>query len=118
MGSNFQFTGNLEETFLSDMFALISQNSVPGVMEITHDGCRKQIYVSGGNVVHAASSDRSDRLGAYLYRQGLLTREDLMKTMRERDTTDKRHGQLILEHGLLSPKELYEAIRSERKSLR
>lgn len=117
MGNNFQFTGNLEKTFLSDMFALILQHNVPGIMEISNEGCEKRIYVSGGNVVHASSSDRADRLGAHLYRSGLLTREQLVETMRERDSSDKRHGQLIIERGLLSPKELYKAIRGQMESI-
>ena len=117
MGNNFQFTGNLEETFLTDMFALILQHNVPGVLEVSNDENNKQIYVSGGNVVHASSSERSDRLGAHLYRSGMLTREQLIETMRERDTSDKRHGQLIIERGLLSPKELYEAVRGQMESI-
>ncbi len=117
MGSNFHYTGNLEETFLGDMFALILQHQVPGVMEISHQAQVKKIYVSGGNVVHATSSEKADRLGAHLYRLGLLTREDLAETMRARDTTDKLHGQLILERGLLSPRELYEAIRGQMEAI-
>lgn len=113
----FQYTGNLEETFLSDMFALIFQHNVSGVMEISRDGCDKKIYVSGGNVVHATSTDHTDRLGAHLFRSGLLTREELRSTMRERGHSDKRHGQLLIESGLLSPKELYEAIRHQMESI-
>lgn len=113
----FQYTGNLEETFLTDMFALIFQHNVPGVMEISRNDCRKRIYVQGGSVVHASSNDRADRLGSHLYRAGLLKREDLLESMRERDHSDKRHGQLLIEKGLLSPKELYEAIRGQMESI-
>ncbi|HEX9735124.1 MAG TPA: DUF4388 domain-containing protein [Thermoanaerobaculia bacterium] len=114
---NFQYTGNLEETFLTDTFAVIFQHNVPGIMEISRDDCWKRIYVHGGNVVHAISSDRADRLGSHLYRSGLLTRDDLLETVRERDHSDKRHGQLLIEKGLLSPKELYEAIRGQMESI-
>lgn len=117
MGNNFEYTGNLEETFLTDMLSLIFQHSVPGVMKVSNNDCVKKIYVSGDNVVQASSTDRADRLGAHLYRAGLLTREELLETMRERHTSDKRHGQLIIERGLLSPKELYEAIRGQMEAI-
>lgn len=115
--SQFQYTGNLEETYLTDMLALILQYQVPGVMEISNEDCEKQIYLRDGIVVHAASTDKADRLGAHLYREGLLSREDLLVTMRERDGSDKRHGQVILERGLLSPKDLYEAIRGQMEAI-
>ncbi len=117
MGSTFHYKGNLEETFLSDMFAVILQHSVPGVMEISREDCVKRIYIQSGNVVHAASTDRSDRLGAHLYRTGKLTRAELIETMRERESSDKLHGQLLIENGLLSPKELYESIRGQMEAI-
>ena len=65
----------------------------------------------------ATSTDRTDRLGAFLYRSGKLSRKDLAETMKEREETGKRHGLLLIERGLLAPDELYEAIRSQIESI-
>jgi len=117
MGNAFHYRETLEDTALSEMFATIYRHKVPGLIEITRDDVVKRIYINEGNVIHAASTDRADRLGAHLYRVGKLTRKQLVETMRHRETSGKRHGQLLIEHGLLSPGELYDAIRSQMESI-
>lgn len=117
MSRNFQYQGTLEETSLAEMLWTIYRHKVPGVIEIANDGIVKRILVSGGSVIHATSTDRTDRLGAFLYRKGQLSRNDLAETMKEREETGKRHGQLLIERGLLAPDELYVAIRSQIESI-
>ena len=117
MGNAFQYRETLEDTALSEMLSTIYRHKVPGLIEISRDDVIKRIYINEGNVVHAASTDRADRLGAHLYRLGKLTRKQLVETMRHRETSGKRHGQLLIEEGLLSPGELYDAIRSQMESI-
>ena len=117
MGNTFQYRETLEDTALSEMFSTIYRHKVPGLIEISRDGVVKRIYISEGNVIHATSTDRADRLGAHLYRTGKLTRQQLVETMRKREKSGKRHGQLLIEDGLLSPGELYEEIRNQMESI-
>ena len=117
MGKTFQYQETLEDTALSEMLSTIYRHKVPGLIEIARDDIIKRIYINEGHVVHASSNDRSDRLGAYLYRIGKLTRKQLVETMRHREQSGKRHGQLLIEEGLLSPGELYEAIRSQMEAI-
>jgi hypothetical protein len=86
---------------------------VPGVIEATRDGITKQVYIKEGNVVHATSTDRDDSLGSYLQRSGVLSAEVFERTMRERERLNKRYGVLLIEHNLLSPAEVYRAIRKQ-----
>jgi len=117
MGKTFQYRETLEDTALSEMFATIYRHRVPGLIEISRDGVVKRIYINLGSVIHATSTDRADRLGAHLYRTGKLTRQQLVETMRNREQSGKRHGQLLIEARLLSPGELYEAIRSQMEAI-
>ncbi len=117
MSKAFQYRETLEETALSEMFANIYRHNVPGLFEISHDGKSKRIYINKGSVIHATSTDRADRLGAHLYRSGKLTREQLTETIRMLEATGKRHGQILIEEGLLSPGDLYEEIRRQVESI-
>ncbi|MCG8458426.1 MAG: DUF4388 domain-containing protein, partial [Holophagales bacterium] len=117
MPTSFQYQGTLEESSLAEMLWTIYRHKVPGVVEISNEGITKKIYVASGDVIHAASTDRTDRLGAYLYRVGRLSRNDLADTMRAREQSGKRHGQVLLERGLLTPAELYASIRSQMESI-
>lgn len=117
MPSKFHYRGTLEETSLSDMLATIYRHKVPGKIVISRDETVKEIYIHEGNVVHATSSDRQDSLGAYLYRQGKISREQLSATLKQRERSGKLYGQLLVEEGLLSPKELYGAIRAQMEAI-
>lgn len=117
MSQQFQYHGTLEETSLAEMFYTIFRHRVPGLIEISNEGTVKRITIHDGMVLHASSTDRADRLGAFLYRTGQLTREMLEETMRKRRESNARHGQIMIEDGLLSPGELYEAIRGQMEAI-
>jgi hypothetical protein len=68
-------------------------------------------------VVHATSSDREDSLGNYLQRSGVLSPEIFAETMTERERTKKRYGVLLIEKGVLSPGEIYRAIRKQIEAI-
>lgn len=116
MSHAFHYHGTLDETSLPDMLATIVRHKVPGVIAISRDGIVKQIYINEGDVIHASSTDRADGLGAYLYRMGRLTRQQLAETMRERESA-KAHGQTLIERGLLAPGEVAEAIRGQMEAI-
>lgn len=119
MSTQFQYRGTLEETSLAEMFCTILRHRVPGLIEISNDGVVKRLYINDGSVIHAKSSDKSDRLGAHLYRLGKLSRQDLSETMRIRDETGEnvRHGEILISKNLLSPSELYQAICDQMESI-
>ncbi|MEM6792531.1 MAG: DUF4388 domain-containing protein [Acidobacteriota bacterium] len=113
----FQYQGTLAETSLAEMLWTIYRHKVPGLVEITNGEITKRIHVVDGNVVHASSTDRSDRLGAFLYRTGKLSRQDLTETMSLQEDSGKRHGQLLIEQNLMTPGDLYESIKGQMESI-
>ena len=117
MSKAYHFSGSLEDMSLPEMFANIDRHQVPGVVEIRRDDVEKRIFLHEGNVIHASSTDRSDRLGAHLYRLGLLDREQLVHTIKLRDEVGKRFGQVVIDEGMLAPSDLYEALRSQIRSI-
>jgi two-component system OmpR family response regulator len=115
--SSFQYRGDLAQTALPEILHTIDRFQVPGVIEAQRQGVAKRVFIKEGNVVHAASSDREDSLGRYLEVSGMLSREDVAATMRERERSNKRYGELLIEQGLLSPAELYRAIRKQIEAI-
>lgn len=114
---SFQYRGDLSQTALPEILYTIHRFQVPGVIEATRDGAMKRVYIKEGNVVHASSSDREDSLGNYLLRSGALTPEVFEATMREREQLQKRYGVLLIERGILSPSEIYRAIRQQIEAI-
>lgn len=111
--NNFQYRGDLSQTALPEILYTIDRFQVPGVIEASREGIVKQVYIKEGNVVHAISTDREDSLGSYLQRNGIITPDLYLETMRERERTNKRYGVLLIENGVLSPAEVYRAIRKQ-----
>jgi hypothetical protein len=72
----------------------------------------KGIYFRRGEVVFAASSDRADRLGHSLLRAGKLTLSELQAAQRAWSGPD-RLGTILVERGLLSPRELWTAVQHQ-----
>jgi len=111
--STFQYRGDLAQTALPEILYTIERFQVPGVIEASREGAIKRVYIKEGNVVHATSSDREDSLGNWLQRSGALSPEVFAETMAERQRTNKRYGQILIERGILSPAEIYRAIRQQ-----
>jgi hypothetical protein len=110
---SFEYRGDLATTPLADVLFSIYRYGVPGVMEAKQGGVTKRLYVSGGSILHAASSDRNDSLGVSLRRSGRLTVEQFAETMRERAASERRYGALLVERGLLTPGEVCGAVREQ-----
>ena len=116
MTTNFQYRGNLAETTLPEMLYTIDRFRVPGVVRASHGGDErviKRVFIRNGYVVHASSTDRNDSLGVYLRRTGRITLEQFERVTRAREVTTKRYGVLLVEEQLLSPREVFAAIREQ-----
>jgi len=68
MERNYKYCGDLRSTTLPEMLHTIHRTRVPGVIEARRGEIVKQVWVKDGDVIHAASNDREDSLGAYLER--------------------------------------------------
>jgi hypothetical protein len=109
--NNLQYRGDLAERTLPEILNTIERFQVPGVIETERDGVVKHVFIKEGCVVHADSSDRNDSLGNFLLRAGKLTADQYTATMQRRAEGEKRYGVLLVESGILPPREVYEAIR-------
>ena len=119
MTRNFQYRGNLAETTLPEMLHTIDRFRVPGVIRASHGGDEavvKRVFIRNGYVVHASSTDRNDSLGVYLRRTGRITLEQFERITQAREDTTKRFGVLLVEERLLSPQEVFAAIRERIRS--
>lgn len=115
--SSFQYRGDLSQTALPEILYTIDRFQVPGVIEASREGVIKQVFIKEGNVVHATSTDREDSLGTWLQRSGALSPEVFAETMRERERSNKRYGVLLIEGNVLSPGEIYRAIRKQTEAI-
>lgn len=104
------YRGDLSETTLPEMLSSIDRFRVPGIIQARNEDVVKRVYLRDGYVIHAASSYEADRLGDFLVRAGKLSAADLEALSRARASSNQRLGVLMIERGLLPPREVREAI--------
>ena len=114
----YQYRGDLRETALPEMLFTIYLHRVPGVVECRAGALLRRIHLRDGAVVHASSTDRRDSLGVFLLESGKMTRDQHALTAGIREASpDKRLGEVLIEHGVLSPAQLYEAIQDQIRNI-
>jgi two-component system OmpR family response regulator len=116
--SLFQFRGDLGEQPLPEILQTIYHHRVPGVVTAARDGIEKKIFVQDGTVIFATSTERADSLGAFLKRTNRITTSELRISAESLLTAQgKRHGQLLVEMGVLTEDQLYGLVTEQVRSI-
>jgi hypothetical protein len=93
---------------LCDVVAMIAQGSWGGEL-VVHDGeAVRSIYFDRGNVVGAATSVKSERVGEILWRFGAITRSQLEEVVKEAEKSGKRFGEAAVDLEFVDPEELFQ----------
>ena len=119
MDERFQYTGDLAQEPLPEILRTIYFYRVPGVLTVESGGVTKKIYLLGGNIIFATSTDRSESLGQYLKRSALISSGELRASADRLDQMSgrRRHGELLVEMGILTPEQLRQIVTEQVKAL-
>lgn len=112
MNRKFEYRASLREVTLPEILFTVHRFRVAGTIEAKHGSVVKRVVVQDGQVIYAGSNDRNDSLGEYLKRAGKLAEEDHERVADARLIGEKRFGVLLIELGILTPREVYEAIQA------
>ncbi|MES1172772.1 MAG: DUF4388 domain-containing protein [Myxococcales bacterium] len=94
---------------LCDILALVAQTGWRGELVVLDGDDERSIFFEQGNVVGAVTNVRDERLGAVLYRFGVITAEQL-EQIAELTQNGKRFGEAALELGVLKQDQIYSYI--------
>lgn len=101
------------ETPFSDVIAVLRQQKATGTLTCGAGADEKSLYVKNGNIIFATSKDERDRLGEIMVKNGKITRGQLERALKlHQDSAGlKKIGALFVEHGFVSPKELFNGLK-------
>jgi hypothetical protein len=97
---------------LVDVINFILSQQWSGQLAIVDRAARKTLYFKRGDVRTAASNVPEDRLGAILYRYGVVSHEQLQQALGASGGAAKL-GQILVEQNLLTPHDLYTYVRKQ-----
>lgn len=108
----------LRETSMLEVLSHMRQKGETGALFVERSkqmgvSMRKELYLSGGRLLHVASSDREELLGEYLVRRGRLTREQLDAALRSLQRFGGRLGDTLIGLGLVDAVDVFRAIRDQ-----
>ena len=97
---------------LIDILHFVYTSGWSGQFTVIDGAARKSLYFKRGDVRTASSNVSEDRIGAILYRYGLISAADLERALGQ-VTQEHRFGQILVESGTLSQHDLYQFVRKQ-----
>jgi hypothetical protein len=97
---------------LIDVIHFVHANNWSGQLSVVDGPVRKTLYFRRGDIRTAASNVPEDRLGAILYRYGVVNENTLTEAIKSA-TGSARLGQILVEKGALSAHALYTYVRKQ-----
>jgi hypothetical protein len=92
---------------LCDVVALIAQSNWKGELVVHEEKRVRSLYFDAGAVVGAQTNVPEERLGETLYRFGVVTREQLERTVQASAQGGKRFGESLIDLEFVKAEDLY-----------
>jgi tetratricopeptide (TPR) repeat protein len=106
--------GSLRETSVADVLQLLSIGRKTGCLSLTHRGTFASVFFDAGRVSYASIVNRRERIGERLVQAGVITAELLRSALdRQRQKPDSRLGDVLVEMGLVTRKDIEQQIRAQ-----
>lgn len=94
--------GNLETFSLHDVLQLLCNDQKTGVLSITNDKNEVKVIIQNGEIIYAMNSQKEFRLGAFFINAGIISDEQLQKSLEDAKGTNKALGKILVEKGYIS----------------
>jgi hypothetical protein len=96
----------------SDVFVMLSQTGWRGELVLSDIGLTRTLFFDKGNVLGAQTNVEQERLGAVMYRYGVLSAADLTRVAAN-TKQGARFGAVALELELLTQREVFRCLRHQ-----
>jgi hypothetical protein len=115
----FEFKGDLAEQPLPEILQTVFHHRAPGVVTALREGVEKRIFILGGQIIFATSTDRHDSLGSFLRRKHRINTAEHRIGERDwmADGGTRRYGAVLVQLGMLTEEELRSAVTGQVKEI-
>lgn len=108
-----QITGSLQAMGgAADIITFLGNTKRSGALVVLSGPVKKTIFLEDGDVRMATSNQPEDRLGALLFRFGMVTHEQLESALSEQHGK-RRLGRVLIDNGVITAHDLYTIIRRQ-----
>lgn len=110
-------TGNYTFNDLPDILESLRSKRTTGIFTLHQNQAVKSLFFKEGNLVYASSTENEDRLGDVLLKSGKITQEHYKASSELIKKTGKRQGSILVEMGVISPKDLFGGLKIQIKEI-
>jgi hypothetical protein len=101
--------GSFEEVDVPAILRALVRADKTGPLRFTRGRITKTVYLEGGRLIFATSTDPDDRLGEMLLRKGLITYRNLAESV-QAIREGKRQGTILVESGSIRSRDLIQGV--------
>lgn len=98
---------------LAEVLVKIHRYRAPGRVDCKRGDEVKRIYLDHGQIVFATTNQLAESLGDKLLREGRITHSQYEESITRVRESGKRHGTTLVEMNVLSPEDLFTAVRDQ-----
>jgi len=107
-------SGNLKTVAFPDMLQLLATGKKTGLLEIRTSTRQKEVAFKDGNIIHASSVNASeDLLGQMLLNRGKLSKKDLERAITLHKQTGRQLGTTLIDMGIFDKSEIAECLKQQ-----
>ncbi|RLA96643.1 MAG: hypothetical protein DRG69_00230 [Deltaproteobacteria bacterium] len=117
MPGSILFRGNLGQVPLLGLLYTVYSNAQTGVAIVRSEYAFKEIFFKEGWIVFARTTRSEERLGNFMVKRGMVSREGMERIAFEAKRENKRLGEYLVEKGLISERELREILDFQIKEI-
>jgi hypothetical protein len=104
--------GSLKAISVPDLLTFINMIKKTGVLTLRQGDVARRVFWERGEMIFASSSEPEESLGRFLIRHGKITEDQNLKSGLLVEP-GKRQGKILVQMGILTPKELWWAVKNQ-----
>jgi uncharacterized protein DUF4388 len=104
--------GDLSRIQLPDVLSFVAMIRGTGKLALRHDNVERTLVWKEGEIIFAQSNSPEHSLGQFLLRNGKITQQEYDES-RTRVTPQLRHGKVLVQMGVISPKDLWWGVKHQ-----
>lgn len=105
--------GLLSETPFPRLLFYLHKYKRTGALRVSHEQISKVIYLREGSPIFVTSNLANESLGRFMVERGVISDEQYNSSLERMVQTGEQQGNVLLEMGVLTPYELYEALQGQ-----
>lgn len=105
-----QSVGSLVQILVPEIFIYLNRQKFSGCLKLEKQNTVKKVYFKNGNPIYVDSNVQSEVLGRFLVKHGVMDEKVYVQTLKDYETQDLKHGEILIQKGILDASSLLEWI--------